>query len=81
MVHHLILGMEESIAALEANDILTESYLQLVINIRKMLETMCSEFKAYHYKLWLALKLMKPQDKNKCSLVNTNGRLWSSLPS
>ena len=29
-----------------------------------MLETMCSEFKAYHYELWLPLKWMKQQERN-----------------
>ena len=47
MVHHLILAMEEKVAALEAKELLTESHQQLVIHISKMLEIMCSKFKAY----------------------------------
>ena len=56
MVHHSILNMEERIAALEECDVMTESRKQSVIRISKMLETMCSEFKAYHYEIVAGLE-------------------------
>ena len=51
MVHHSMLNMEERIGALEGKDILTDSHKQSVMRISKVLETMCSEFKAYRYKI------------------------------
>ena len=48
MVHCTILGMEERIVALEAKEVLTDWHQQVVIHIGKILERMCSEFKAYH---------------------------------
>ena len=57
VVHLSILGMEERIVALEARDILTDSHRQAVIHISKMLETMCTEFKAYHYEIVAGLEL------------------------
>ena len=51
MVHHFMLNMEERIGALEGKDILTDSHKQSVMRISKVLETMCSEFKAYHYQI------------------------------
>ena len=56
MVHHSIFCMEERIIKLEVKHVLTESHQQLVIRINKMLETMCSEFKAYHYEIMVSLK-------------------------
>ena len=55
MVHHSILVMEERIGALEAwdTDQLTR---QSVIHISKMLETVCSKFKIYHYENVAALE-------------------------
>ena len=47
MGHRSILGMDERIVALEARDVLTDSHQQAVICISKMLEIMCTEFKAY----------------------------------
>ena len=48
--------MEELIDALEGKDVLTDSQMQSVIQISKMLETMCSEFKAYHYEIVAGLE-------------------------
>ena len=46
-----MLNMEDKIVALEGKDVLTESQRQSVLWISKMLESMCSEFKAYHYEI------------------------------
>ena len=51
LVHHSILNMEERIAALEKHDVLTDAHKQSVMRISKMLETMCGEFKVYHYEI------------------------------
>ena len=56
MVHRSILCMEERIVALEAKNVLTDSHQQSVIRISKMLETMCCEFKAYHYEIVVSLE-------------------------
>ena len=39
------------IATLEGGKVLTESQRQTVLRISKMLESMCSEFKTYHYEI------------------------------
>ena len=56
LVHHSILNMEDRIVALEAKDVLTDAHKQSVMRISKMLETMCSEFKAYHYEIVAGLE-------------------------
>ena len=56
MVHQSILAMEERIVALEEKDVLTESHRQSVIQISKMLETMCAELKGYHYEIVTAIE-------------------------
>ena len=56
LVHHSILNMEQRIATLEAKVILTDSHRQSVVRISKMLESMCSEFKAYHYEIVASLE-------------------------
>ena len=56
LVHHSILNMEERIATLEAKEPLTDSHRQAVMRISKMLESMCSEFKAYHYEIVASLE-------------------------
>ena len=48
--------MEERFVSLEAKDVLTDSHKQSVMPIRKMLETMCSEFKAYHQNIVAGLQ-------------------------
>ena len=56
MVYRLIVGEVERIVALEASDILTELHQQAVICISKMLETMCTKFKAYHNEIVASLE-------------------------
>ena len=51
LVHHSILCMEDRIVVLEGNEVLTGAHKQSLMRISKMLETMCSEFKAYHYEI------------------------------
>ena len=53
LVHRSILNMEER----ETKNVLTELHRQAVMRIRKMLETMCSEFKGYHYEIVAGLEL------------------------
>ena len=48
--------MEERIATLEMKELLTDSRGQSVMRISKMLESMCSEFKAYPYKIVASLE-------------------------
>ena len=48
--------MEKQIVTLETKDVLTDSHRQAVMRISKMLETMCSEFKAYQYKIVAGLE-------------------------
>ena len=43
--------MEVQFVALEAKDVLTDSHRKSVMWISKMLETMCSKFKAYYYEI------------------------------
>ena len=57
LVHHSI--MEERTATLEMKEVLTDSHRQSVMQISKMLESMCSEFKAYHYKIVTRLETDK----------------------
>ena len=56
LVHRSILNMEGRIATLEAKEPLTDSHRQAVLRISKMLESMCSEFKAYHYEIVASLE-------------------------
>ena len=56
LVHHSILNMEDRIMALEGKDVLTDAHKQSVMRISKMLETICSEFKAYHYEIVAGLE-------------------------
>ena len=51
MVHRSVLSLKGQIATLEGRDVLTESQRQTVLWISKMLESMCGEFKIYHYKI------------------------------
>ena len=51
MIHQSILNMERQIVALEGKELLTESHRQTALRISKMLESMCSEFQAYHYEI------------------------------
>ena len=51
MVHQSVLSFERQIATSEGRDVLTESQRQTVLRISKMLESMCSEFKTYHYEI------------------------------
>ena len=59
LVHHSILNMEERVTVLEAKEALTDLHKQSVMRIRKMLESMCSEFKAYHYEIVASLETDK----------------------
>ena len=56
LVHLSILNMEEQIVSLQEKDMMTDSHRQSVMQISKMLETMCSKFKAYHYKIVASLE-------------------------
>ena len=56
MVHRSLLSLEGQIATLEGRDVLTESQRQTVLWISKMLESMCSEFKIYHYEIMESLE-------------------------
>ena len=78
MVYRSILGMEERIAALLANDVLTDSHRLSVISISKLLETMCSKFKAYPYEIVASIESDEAARQNWCSSTNTNARAWSS---
>ena len=49
MIHQSVLNMKGQIVALEGKDVLIETQRQAVLRISKMLESMCCEFKAYHY--------------------------------
>ena len=51
LVHHSMLNMEERIATLETKEVVTDLHKQSVMRISKMLESICSEFKAYHYEI------------------------------
>ena len=51
LFHYSILNIEERIAVLEKHDALTDAHKQSVMRISKMLETMCGEFKVYHYEI------------------------------
>ena len=57
--HHSIQNMEDRIVALEGKDGLTDTHNNSVMRISKMLETMCSEFKAYYYKIVAGLETDK----------------------
>ena len=48
--------MEERITTLEMKKVLTDLHKQSVMRVSKMLESMCSEFKAYHYKIVAGLE-------------------------
>ena len=56
MVHRSVLSLEGQIAALEGREVLTESQRQTVLRISKMLESICSEFKTYHYEIMDSLE-------------------------
>ena len=50
-IHNSILKMGDQIATLEVKEALTELQKQTVLRLSKMLESMCEEFKAYHYEI------------------------------
>ena len=48
--------MKDHIVVLQGKDVLTNTHKQSVMCISKMLETMCSEFRAYHYEIVAGLE-------------------------
>ena len=78
MVQDSTLGMEERIAALEANDVLTNSHWQSVICISKMLKTtgMWSKFKDYNYKIVAAIEM---DESAREEHVFRNEHQWKTL--
>ena len=51
MVHQSILNMERQFVALQGKEVVTEWHRQTALRISKMLESMYSEFQAYHYEI------------------------------
>ena len=79
VVHHSILNMEERIATLEAKEALTDSHRQSVMQNSKMLQSMYSEFKVYHYEIVASLETDEEAAREQVVFDNHQSKALESI--